>query len=65
MRKIVTGYGLLNQAVAQRIGSDIRVGRKTHLFQYSASIGADGFHAEAEFIGDIRDAPTRRQLAKI
>ena len=61
---MLTTFRLLNESVPQSVGCDIGVGREAHFFQNAASIGADGFYAQAEFIRDVRNAPSGRQLAK-
>src|ERR1700722_1258706 len=55
---------LLNEAVAQRVGRYVCIRGEAHLFQDSTAIRADGFDAQAEFVGDVRNAPSGRQLAK-
>src|ERR1700721_4885866 len=63
-REVLTTFRLLNEAVAQRVRRYIGIRREAHLFQDAASISAHGFHAQAEFVGDVRNAPSGRQLAK-
>src|ERR1700733_9478495 len=46
-------YRLLNQAVAERVRRYIGICREAHLLKDAASIGADGFYAQAELVGDV------------
>src|SRR5277367_5780419 len=55
---------LLYETVAQSIGGYVGVRRETHFLQDAAPVRTHGFHAEAELIGDIGDAPARRYLTK-
>src|SRR5688572_32191429 len=45
---------LLDEAVAQRVRGDVRVGLEVHLLEHAAAIRADGLDREAELARDLR-----------
>src|SRR5688572_5043867 len=63
-RNKIRAPGLLDETIAERIGSDVRIGLEIHLFQYAAAIGAHRLHAEAQLACDLRDRAAGGELAE-